>query len=112
MWVLSTHDGASAKHHLVLGEGARLVREYVFNLSQVLCDVERLTLDLTVCFLIIEVYVIGDEEDLTDLDQFNGHIEGDGNQDLEGKDEFSRECGEKKKQNRKKERRKRRPCER
>ncbi len=25
VWILSAHDGASAKHHLVLSEGASLV---------------------------------------------------------------------------------------
>lgn len=87
VWVLGAHDGASAKHHLVLSEGASLVWEDVFDLSQVLCDVQGLTLDATVCLLIVQINVIRDEEDLTNLHQLNGHVEGDGNQDLKGRRE-------------------------
>lgn len=83
MWVLDAHDGTSAKHHLVFSEGACLVREDVLNLSQVLRDVECFTLHATVCPLIIQVNVISDEEDLADLHQLDGHIQGDRNQHLQ-----------------------------
>lgn len=83
VWVLCARDGAPAKHHLVLSEGAGLVREDVFNLAQILCDVQSLTLHTAVCLLIVQINVIGDEEDLADLHQLNGHIEGDRNQDLQ-----------------------------
>lgn len=85
VWVLGAHDGASAKHHLVLSEGARLIWEDVLDLSQVLCDVQGLTLDAAVRLLIIQVNIVHDEKDLTNLHQLNGNVEGDGNQDLEGK---------------------------
>lgn len=100
MWVLSAHDGASAKHHLVLGEGASLVREDVFDLSQVLGDVQGLTLHAAVCLLIVQIGVISDEEDLTDLHQLNGHIEGDGNQDLQRRGEETKEGKERRKEER------------
>lgn len=79
MWVLGAHDGASAEHHLVLCEGASLVREHVFNLPQVLGDVEGLTLHTAVCLLVVQINVISDEEDLTNLHQLDGYVEGDGN---------------------------------
>lgn len=82
MWVLGAHDGASTKHHLVLCEGAGLVWEDVFNLPQVLRDVQGLTLHSAVCILVVQINVISDEEDLTNLYQLDGHVEGDGNQDL------------------------------
>lgn len=82
MWVLIAHDGTSPKHHLVLSKGASLVGEDVFNLTQVLCDLQGLTLQAAVGLLIIQIDIISDEEDLTNLDQLNGNVEGDGNQDL------------------------------
>ncbi len=85
--VLGAHDGASAKHHLVLSEGASLVWEDVFNLSQVLGDVQGLALHAAVRLLIVQIDVIGDEEDLTNLHQLNGHVEGDGDQDLQRRGE-------------------------
>lgn len=83
MRVLRAHDGATSKNHLVLGERACLVGEDVLNLSQVLCNVQSFTLYSAVCLLIIKVYVIRDEENLANLHQLNGNIEGDWDQDLE-----------------------------
>lgn len=68
VWVLIAHDGASPKHHLVLSKGASLVWEDVFNLTQVLCDIQGLALHAAVGLLIIQIYVISDEEDLANLD--------------------------------------------
>lgn len=56
------------------------------DLSQVLCDVQGLALDARVRLLIVQINVVGDEEDLTNLHQFNGQVEGDGDQDLTGED--------------------------
>lgn len=82
MCKLCAHDGASAEHHLVLREGARLVGEDVVDLPEVLCDVQSSTLHAAVCLLVIQVSVINDKEDLTNLHQLNGQVEGDGYQDL------------------------------
>lgn len=85
MGVLSAHDGAPAEHHLVLRQSASFVREDVLDLPQVLRDVEGLTLDAAVALFIVQVHVISDEENLADLHHLNGDVEGDGNQDLKGK---------------------------
>lgn len=85
VWKLRAHDGASAEHHLVLGERACLVWEDVIDLSKVLCDVQSSTLHAAVRLLIIQVDVINDEEDLTNFHQFNRQVEGDGYQDLWGR---------------------------
>lgn len=82
--VLSAHDGASAKHHLVLRQSASFVREDVFNLPQVLRDVQGLALDTAVGLFVVQIQVISDKEYLADLHQLNGDVEGDGNQDLKG----------------------------
>lgn len=84
MGVLGAHDGASAKHHLVLCQSPGLVREDVLDLPQVLRDVQGLALDAAVGLLVVQIHVIRDEEDLADLHQLNGDVEGDGNQDLKG----------------------------
>lgn len=82
VWVLGSHDGASPKHHLVLSQGACFVWEDVFNLPQVLCDVQSLTLYAAVSLLIVQINIISDEENLANLDQLDGYVERDGNQDL------------------------------
>lgn len=82
VWVLCAHDGASAEHHLVLRQSASLVWEDVFDLPQVLRDVQGLALDAAVGLFIVQIHVISDEEDLADLHQLNGDVEGNGNQDL------------------------------
>lgn len=84
--VLRAHDGAPAEHHLVLGESARLVGEDVLDLAQILGDVQRFALDAGVRILVVQVGVVGDEEDLTDLHQFDGQVERDGDHDLTGED--------------------------
>lgn len=86
MRVLRAHDGAPAEHHLVLGESAGLVGEDVLDLPEVLGDVQRLALDASVRLLVVEVDVVGDEEDLTDLHQLDGQVKRDGDQDLTGED--------------------------
>lgn len=83
--VLRAHDGAPAEHHLVLGESAGLVGEDVLDLPQVLGDVERLALDVRVRLLVVEVRIVGDEEDLADLHQLDGQVERDGDHDLDRK---------------------------
>lgn len=85
VWKLRAHDGASTEHHLVLGQCPRLVWEDVVDLSKVLCDVQSSTLHAAVCLLVVQVDVINDEEDLTNLHQFNRQVEGDGYQDLWGR---------------------------
>lgn len=96
VWVLCAHDGASAKHHLVLCQSTSLVWEDVFDLPQVLRDVQGLALDAAVGLFIVQIHVISDEEDLADLHQLNGDVEGDGNQDLNGGKRRCRPTGEKK----------------
>lgn len=54
------------------------------DLSQVLCDVQGLALDAGVRLLIVQINVVGDEEDLTNLHQLNGQVQGDGDQNLMG----------------------------
>lgn len=54
------------------------------DLSQVLCDVQGLALDAGVRLLIVQIDVVGDEEDLANLHQLNGQVEGDGDQNLMG----------------------------
>ena len=79
-------DAASLEHHLVLGQRARLVAEHVLHLAELLGDVERPALDPLLVHLVPHQGVVVDEVDLGDLGQLNGHIEGEGYDDLENDD--------------------------
>lgn len=81
------HDGTTPEHHLVLGQRPRLVREDVLDLAQVLSDVEGSTLNGQMGLFIIQVKVIVQEEDLPELHQLDGHVQGDWDQYLWG-DQF------------------------
>lgn len=80
--VLAAHDRATPEHHLVLGERPCLVREDVLDLAQVLRDVEGSALNGHIGLFVIQVKVIVQEEDLPELHQLNGHVQGDGDQHL------------------------------
>lgn len=84
MRILAAHDGTTPEHHLVLGQRPRLVGEDVLDLAQVFSDVEGSTLNGHISLLIIQVKVVVQEEDLPELHQLNGHIQGDGDQHLWG----------------------------
>lgn len=84
MRILAAHDGATPEHHLVLGQRPRLVREDVLDLAQVLRDVEGSTLNGQIGLFIVQVKVVVQEEDLPELHQLNGHVQGNGNQHLQG----------------------------
>ena len=78
------HDGTTSEHHLVLGQRSCFVGEDVLDLTQVLSDVEGSTLNGQVSLFIIQVKVVVQEEDLPELHQLNGHVQGDWDQYLWG----------------------------
>lgn len=80
--VLAAHDRATPEHHFVLGERPCLVREDVLDLAQVLRDVEGSALNGHIGLFVVQVKVIVQEEDLPELHQLNGHVQGDGDQHL------------------------------
>ena len=82
--IFAAHDSATPKHHLVLSQRPRLVREDILDLAQVLSDVEGSTLDGQISLFIVQVKVILQEEDLPKLHQLNGYIQGDWDQHLWG----------------------------
>lgn len=80
--ILAAHDSATPEDHLVLSQCPRLVREDILDLAQVLSDVEGSTLNGQISLFIIQVKVIVQEEDLPELHQLNGYIQGDWDQHL------------------------------
>lgn len=83
MAVVKPCYAAPPKHHLILSKGSRLIRKEVLNLPKVLSDVQSSALDGRIHFLIVEVYVALDEIDLPKLHNLDGHIERNGDQDLQ-----------------------------
>lgn len=73
---------APPKHHLILGESSCLIGKEVLNLPKVLSDVQSSALNGRVHLLIVELYITLDEIDLSQLHDFDGHVERNGNQDL------------------------------
>lgn len=84
MRILHARDAAAAEHHLVLCERAGLVGEDILDLAQILCDVQCPALDSGGQAPTVEVNVILDEVYLSQLDDLDGNVEGDGNQHLLG----------------------------
>lgn len=84
--ILAAHDGAAPEHHPVLRQRARLVGEDVLDLAQVLRDVEGTTLDGRVGLFVVQVEVVVQEEDLPELHQLDGHVQGDWDQHLPGEE--------------------------
>lgn len=82
MRIFNSIDTAAAKHHLVLCQSSRLIREQILDLTQVLGDVEGPALDPAVQLLIVQGEVIVNEIDLAQFHNLNGHVERDGNQHL------------------------------
>lgn len=80
--VLYARHGAPAEHHLVLGQRARFVREHVLDLPQVFRDVQRAALQAGVGLLVVQLRVLVDEVHLAHFDDFDGDVQGNGNQNL------------------------------
>lgn len=78
------HPGhcAAPEHHLVFRQRARLIREDVLHLAQILGDIKRPALQLGVRLLVVQIHVLMDEVHLADLHNFNRHEERDGYQHL------------------------------
>lgn len=85
MGVLHSCHSAATKHHLVLCERARLVREDVLHLAEILSDIKSSALQVRVCLLVVQIHVLMDEIHLADLDNLNRHKKGDGYQHLREK---------------------------
>lgn len=86
MYVVNAADGTSPEVHFVFCQRARFVGEDVLNLSQVLGDVHGFHLHGPITLRIIQLDVASDEEYLTHLDQFNGHIQRQWNHCLVGEE--------------------------
>lgn len=71
MGVFHPGHGAAAEHHLVFRQRARLVREDVLHLAQILCDVQGSALQVRVRLLVVQIRVLMDEVNLADLDYFD-----------------------------------------
>ena len=71
MRVVHSPYGAAFKLHLVFSQRASLVREDVLNLSQVFRDVEGSALHPFVRLLVVQLQILGDEVDLTQLHQLH-----------------------------------------
>lgn len=82
MGVLHPCHSAAAKHHLVLRQRARLVREDVLHLAEILGDIQSSALQVRVRLLVVQIHVLMDEVHLADLDNFNRHKKGDRYQHL------------------------------
>lgn len=82
MGVLHPCHSAAAKHHLVLRQGACLVREDVLHLAEILCDIKSSALQVRVCLFVVQIHVLMDEVHLADLDDLDRHKKGDGYQHL------------------------------
>lgn len=74
---------AAAEHHLVLGQRARLVREDVLHLAEVLCNIKSPTLQVGVRLLVVQLHVLVDEVHLADLHNLQRHKQRDGDQHLQ-----------------------------
>lgn len=82
MRIFNPINTAATKHHLILGQRPRLVREQVLDLTQVLCDVESPALDPAVQLVVVQVHVIVDEVDLTQFYNLNRDVQRNGDEHL------------------------------
>lgn len=74
MRIFNTVDTAAAENHVVFCQSARLIREKVLDLTQVLCNVESPALDPGVQLLVVQGQVILDEVHLSQFDNLDRHI--------------------------------------
>lgn len=86
--VLDARHRAAPEHHLVLCQRARLVREYVLHLAQILGDVEGAALQVRIRLLVVKLHILVNDVYLANLHDLDGDEEGDGDQNLwgEGRD--------------------------
>lgn len=82
MAVVKACHTTSSKNHLVLCESSCLIRKEVLNLSKILSDVQGSALNSRIHLLIVEIHVALNKIYLSQLHDFNGNIERNGNQDL------------------------------
>ncbi len=83
--VIDSIDDGAFEDHLVLSESARFVAKDVFNLTEILGNVEGMHLDTPISHGVVEADVVVHEEDLEELHAFNGYVQGEGDHSLEGK---------------------------
>lgn len=82
MAVVKSSYTTPSKNHLIFSEGSCLIREEILDLPKILSDVQSSALNGRIHFLIIEIYITLNKIDLSQLHDFNGHVERNGNQDL------------------------------
>ncbi len=75
--IVPPSNGAATKHHLVLRQRSRLIREDVLDLSEILVDIEGTALEGSIRGSIVHLPVPVDEVDLNELDDLHGYVEGD-----------------------------------
>lgn len=82
MAVVKSSYTTPSKNHLIFSEGSCLIREEILDLPKILSDVQSSALNGRIHFLIVEIYITLNKIDLSQLHDFNGHVERNGNQDL------------------------------
>lgn len=76
--IVHSSNRTASEVHFVLCESSSLVREDVLDLSEILRDVERPTLEGAVQGGVVHLLVPVDEVDLNNLDNLDGDVERDG----------------------------------
>lgn len=82
MAVVKSGYTTPSKNHLIFSEGSCLIREEILDLPKILSDVQSSALNGRIHFLIVEIYITLNKIDLSQLHDFNGHVERNRNQDL------------------------------
>lgn len=90
MAVVKSCNTTPSKNHLIFSEGSCLIREEILDLPKILGDVQSSALNGRIHFLIVEVYITLNKIDLSQFHDFNGHVEGNGNQDLIKRKQFKK----------------------
>ena len=80
-------DRAADELHHILGQGSRLVREDILDLSQLLVQTCGTGHEARVGLLVVHSPVHVQEVALDDLDELKGHIQGDGDELVQQNDE-------------------------
>lgn len=83
MRIFYARHSAPSENHLILSQRAGFVREDILDLPQVLRDVQSPALQLGVGLLVVQLQVLVDEVHLAHLDDLDGDVERNGDQDLE-----------------------------
>ncbi len=83
--VVDPIDDGAFEDHLVLSESTRFITKDVFNLTEVLGNVEGVHFDTPISHGVIEADIVVHEEDLEELHAFNSYVQGEGYHSLEGK---------------------------